>query len=221
MDSLRIDPTDIAIIITILCFGLFSIFRGFVKELFSTIGWVAAIILAIYLTPLISLKIEETLPSIPQNSLLIGILIVFFVYVLFRILGAKLQKNFVSGNLNAINRSLGFLLGIAKGYAVICLILFVTKLFLKGDQYPIWMSSSKSFPLIESTTMALTSKLPTYLKKKLGEGSIQSFEAETEAKFENLNLPKLKRSYSKNDTTYNRDQRKLMDRKFKKLQSSQ
>ena len=189
MDSLRIDPTDIAIIITILCFGLFSIFRGFVKELFSTIGWVAAIILAIYLTPLISLKIEETLPSIPHNSLLIGIVIVFFVYVLFRILGVKLQKNFVSGNLNAINRSLGFLLGIAKGYAVICLILFVTKLFLKGDQYPIWMSSSKSFPLIESTTIALTSKLPMYLKKKLGEGSIRSFEAETEAGHERCRGP--------------------------------
>jgi membrane protein required for colicin V production len=221
MDFLRIDPTDIAIIITIFCFGLFSIFRGFVKEFFSTIGWVAAVILAIYLTPLISLKIDETLPSIPHNSLLIGILIVFFVYVLFRILGAKLQKNFVSGNLNTINGSLGFLLGIAKGYAVICLILFVTKLFLKGDQYPIWMSSSKSFPLIESTTMALTAKLPMYLKKKLGEGSIRSFEAETKAKFENLNLPKLKSSYSKNDTTYNRDQRKLMDRKFKQLRSSQ
>jgi len=221
MDSLRIDPTDIAIIITILCFGLFSIFRGFVKELFSTIGWVVAIISAIYLTPLISLKIEETLPSIPHNSLLIGILIVFFVYVLFRILGAKLQKNFVSGNLNAINRSLGFLLGIAKGYAVICLILFITKLFLKGDEYPIWMSSSKSFPLIESSTMALTSKMPMYLQKQLGEGSRRNFKTETKAKFENLNLPKLKRSYSKNDTTYNKDQRKLMDRKFKKLQSSQ
>ena len=221
MDSLRIDPTDLAIIITIFCFGLFSIFRGFVKELFSIIGWVAAILLAIYSTPLISPKIEETLPSIPHISLLIGILKVFFVYVLFRILGVKLQKIYISGNLNAINRSLGFLLGIAKGYAVICLILFVTKLFLKEDQYPIWMSSSKSFPLIESTTMALTSKLPMHLKKKLGGGSIRSFEAETKAKFENLNLPKLKRSYSKNDTTYNRDQRTLMDKKFKQLRSSQ
>jgi hypothetical protein len=112
-------------------------------------------------------------------------------------------------------------LGIAKGYAVICLILFVTKLFLKEDQYPIWMSGSKSFPLIESTTMALTSKLPMHLKKKLGGGSIRSFKAETKAKFENLNLPKLKRSYSKNDTTYNRDQRTLMDKKFKQLRSSQ
>ena len=63
MDSLRIDPTDIAIIITILCFGLFSIFRGFVKELFSIIGWVAAILLAIYSTPLISPKIQELLNS--------------------------------------------------------------------------------------------------------------------------------------------------------------
>ena len=137
MDSLRIDPTDLAIIITILCFGLFSIFQGFIKELFSIIGWITAILLAIYSTPLISPKIEESLPSVPYISPLIAILIVFFVYALFRILGVKLQKNIIRGNLNAINRSLGFLLGIAKGYAVICLILFITKLFLKGDQYPI------------------------------------------------------------------------------------
>ena len=68
MDSLRIDPTDIAIIITILCFGLFSIFRGFVKEFFSTIGWVAAVILAIYLTPLISLKIDDVVGAIPVHG---------------------------------------------------------------------------------------------------------------------------------------------------------
>ena len=35
MDILTIDPTDLVILIIIFCFGLFSLFRGFTKELIS------------------------------------------------------------------------------------------------------------------------------------------------------------------------------------------
>ena len=221
MDILTIDPTDLVILIIIFCFGLFSLFRGFIKELFSIIGWIFAIILATSYTPFVLSKIQVMLPSISLSPLIAGVLIALIVYILFRILGGLSQKKLAKANLSAINRSLGFLLGVAKGFALVCITIFITKTFLNEAEYPKWLRTSKSLPLIESMTMFAASQLPMYLQKNFEKKPIDSFKTETKMKFESLNLPKLKQGYSHKDTAYNENQRLLMDKKFKKINPSQ
>jgi membrane protein required for colicin V production len=221
MDILTIDPTDLVILIIIFCFGLFSLFRGFIKELFSIVGWIFAIILATSYTPFVLSKIQVMLPSISLSPLIAGVLIALIVYILFRILGGLFQKKLGKANVSAINRSLGFLLGVAKGFALVCITIFITKTFLNEAEYPKWLRTSKSLPLIESMTMFAASKLPMYLQKNFEKKPIDSFKTETKMKFESLNLPKLKQGYSHKDTAYNENQRLLMDKKFRKINPSQ
>ena len=221
MDILTIDPTDLVILIIIFCFGLFSLFRGFIKELFSIIGWIFAIILATSYTPFVLSKIQVMLPSFSLSPLIAGVLIALIVYILFRILGGLFQTRLGKANVSAINRSLGFLLGMAKGFALVCITVFITKTFLNEVEYPKWLRTSKSFPLIESMTMFAASQLPMYLQKNFEKKPIDSFKTETKMKFESLNLPKLKQGYSHKDTAYNENQRLLMDKKFRKIYPSQ
>ena len=221
MDILTIDPTDLVILIIIFCFGLFSLFRGFTKELISIISWIFAILLAISFTPFVLSKIQVMLPSISLSPLIAGVLIALIVYILFRILGGLSQKKLAKANLSAINRSLGFLLGVAKGFALVCITIFITKTFLNETEYPSWLRTSKSLPLIESTTMFVASQLPMYLRKNFEQKPIDSFKTETKMKFESLNLPKLKQGYSHKDTVYNEKQRLLMDKEFRKINPSQ
>ena len=221
MDILTIDPTDLVILIIIFCFGLFSLFRGFIKELFSIVGWIFAIILATSYTPFVLSKIQVMLPSISLSPLIAGVLIALIVYILFRILGGLFQKKLGKANVSAINRSLGFLLGVAKGFALICITIFITKTFLNEAEYPKWLRTSKSLPLIESMTMFAASQLPMYLQKNFEKKPIDSFKTETKMKFESLNLPKLKQGYSHKDTAYNENQRLLMDKKFRKINPPQ
>ncbi len=221
MDILTIDPTDLVILIIIFCFGLFSLFRGFIKELFSIIGWIFAIILATSYTPFVLSKIQVMLPSFSLSPLIAGVLIALIVYILFRILGGLFQKRLGKANVSAINRSLGFLLGMAKGFALVCITIFITKTFLNEAEYPKWLRTSKSLPLIESMTMFAASQLPMYLQKNFEKKPIDSFKTETKMKFESLNLPKLKQGYSHKDTAYNENQRLLMDKKFRKINPSQ
>ena len=105
MDILTIDPTDLVILIIIFCFGLFSLFRGFIKELFSIIGWIFAIILATSFTPFVLSKIQVVLPSISLRPLIAGVLIVLIVYILFRIIGNLFQKRLGKANISAIDRN--------------------------------------------------------------------------------------------------------------------
>ena len=221
MDILTIDPTDLAILIIIFCFGFFSLFRGFIKELFSIIGWIFAVLVAIYFTPFVLSKVQVVLPSFSLSPLIAGVLIALVVYILFRILGGLFQKRLGKANISAVNRSLGFLLGLAKGFALVCITIFITKTFLNEAEYPNWLRTSKSLPLIESTAMFAASQLPMYLRKNFKQKPIDSFKTETKMKFESLNLPKLKQGYSHKDTAYNENQRLLMDKKFRKINPSQ
>ena len=221
MDILTIDPTDLIILIIIFCFGLFSLFRGFIKELLSIISWIFAIILATSYTPFVLSKIQVILPSFSLSPLIPGVLIALIVYILFRILGGLFQKRLGKANVSAINRSLGFLLGMAKGFALVCITVFITKTFLNEAEYPKWLRTSKSLPLLESMTMFAASQLPMYLQKNFEKKPIDSFKTETKMKFESLNLPKLKQGYSHKDTAYNENQRLLMDKKFRKIDPSQ
>ena len=221
MDILTIDPTDLVILIIIFCFGLFSLFRGFIKELFSIIGWIFAVLVAIYFTPFVLSKVQVVLPSFSLSPLIAGVLIALVVYILFRILGGLFQKRLGKANISAVNRSLGFLLGVAKGFALVCITIFITKTFLNEAEYPKWLRTSKSLPLIESMTMFAASQLPMYLQKNFEKKPIDSFKTETKMKFESLNLPKLKQGYSHKDTVYNKNQRLLMDKEFRKINPSQ
>ena len=200
---------------------MFSLFRGFIKELFSIVGWIFAIILATAYTPFVLSKLQVMLPSISLSPLIAGVLIALIVYILFRILGGLFQKKLGKANVSAINRSLGFLLGVAKGFALVCITIFITKTFLNEAEYPKWLRTSKSLPLIESMTMFAASHLPMYLQKNFEKKPIDSFKTETKMKFESLNLPKLKQGYSHKDTVYNEQQRLLMDREFRKINPSQ
>ena len=217
MDILTTDPTDLVILIIIFCFGLFSLFRGFIRELFSIIGWIFAIILATSYTPFVLSKIQVMLPSFSLSPLIAGVLIALIVYILFRILGGLFQTRLGKANVSVINRSLGFLLGMAKGFAIVCITIFITKTFLNEAEYPKWLRTSKSLPLIESMTMFAASQLPMYLQKNFEKKPIDSFKTETKMKFESLNLPKLKQGYSHKDTVYNEKQRLLMDKEFRKI----
>ena len=221
MDILTIDPTDLASLIIIFCFGFFSLFRGFIRELFSIIGWIFAVLVAIYFTPFVLSKVQFVLPSFSLSPLIAGVLIALVVYILFRILGGLFQKRLGKANISAVNRSLGFLLGLAKGFALVCITIFITKTFLNEAEYPNWLRTSKSLPLIESTTMFAASQLPMYLRKNFKQKPIDSFKTETKMKFESLNLPKLKQGYSHKDTVYNKNQRLLMDKEFRKINPSQ
>ena len=221
MDILTIDPTDLVILIIIFCFGLFSLFRGFIKELFSIIGWIVAILLAVFFTPFVLSEIQVVLPSIGFSPLVFGALIALIIYILFRVLGGLFQKRLAKANISAINRSLGFLLGVAKGYALVCITVFITRAFLIEAEYPNWLRTSKSLPLMESTTMFVASQFPMYLQKNFEKKPIDSFKKETKMKFESLNLPKLKEGYFQKDTVYNRNQRQLMDKKFQQINPSQ
>ena len=104
--------------------ALLSVFRGFVREFLSLVAWAAAGWLAMRYAATLSVVLETSVPVPSARILITGAAI--FVVVLF---GTGVLNYFIglfikSTGLSATDRALGMLFGIARGLAIVLVLVF-------------------------------------------------------------------------------------------------
>lgn len=131
-------------------FILLGLLRGFVREVFSIINWIAASIATIYLRPVISGMILEKI-NIPivadliSNSFLFTTTLIIVSIITSNI--ARIFRNSVPG---PVNVTLGAGFGMVKGYLLSALI-FATVFNIYGGSDlservgPEWLQSSQTY----------------------------------------------------------------------------
>ena len=139
MDIVGINPVDVVLAAIVLLSAFFAFYRGFLREALAIAGWIGAGAVTWryfadareWLAPYIA---HETLLSAAAGGgVFLGSLVVFWLAIHFIV--ARVQNS----PLNALDRSLGFLFGLARGVAVIAL------LFLFG-RYTFWNEGEKTAP---------------------------------------------------------------------------
>ena len=114
MDNLPVNVTDIAIIAVVLLSGILAFARGFFREVLSIGSWVAAFFAALYLYPVAAPDVRPRLGWGDMAALAAGIA-VFVVSVIVMSLVTHYGAAALQGSgLSAVDRSLGFLFGIAR-----------------------------------------------------------------------------------------------------------
>ncbi|MBH66904.1 MAG: hypothetical protein CMM58_00975 [Rhodospirillaceae bacterium] len=210
MGEMWMHPTDIAIIIIILISGFLSFFRGFSKEVLSIIAWLAAFLAGIFSAPYLSPELTNLLPNITYAPWITGICVGLLVLIFVSLISLKIQKKIYLNELTAINRSLGFLFGLIRGFLIVCLSFIAIQWLLNGEKNPEWISNSKSFPLIQNSVRSILKLVPMTVR-----GTLKVLEPVPEQKgkanaFEQLNLPPIKQNKPLNESGYSKEQRKLM-----------
>ena len=217
MDFSWIHPTDLAIMMMIIGSGFFSFFRGFAKEIVSIITWLAAITAGIVLTPHLTTKLLDFVPNFEYAEWIIGFLVGLFVLVFLTFICNRIRKRAKLDEYPSINRSLGFLYGILKGFLIIGFCFITIKWFLNGQKYPDWISNSKSFPLIEKSVNLALTPLPKNIKNAFEKLNLDVQNRPQSSRFESLNLPSIRTNKKDGDKGYSSEQRKLMDNRIKGL----
>lgn len=147
---------------------LFAIFRGFIGSFLSLIGWVASIYLTYLTYPHISALVEAKLHNkilaliFGHASLLIGYLIVFGI---FNTIASKVLTPLTKG---ALDKLLGALFGVLRGYIIVSFIFFALNSALiafrgssslseiSNNDMPNWMKEAQSLPhLLEGQAMII------------------------------------------------------------------
>jgi membrane protein required for colicin V production len=217
MSSLLLTITDAAVVIIILISCLLSFFRGFQKEIFSLIAWSAALIFGIYGSNFLSPHFSNLETKISIIHWISGGLIGFIVLVLMTLFNHYLSKQFYFNYLNAINRSLGFLFGLARGFFLVSLAFLVIQSFISKNTNSAWIEKSKSRVLLQHGAGAIIYLIPKQINERLNEIGIIIDKPQGPLIFQNLNLPKIKPIAPNSTPGYTSDQRAIMHNTIKKL----
>src|SRR5947199_8342680 len=160
------NPLDIGVIAVIVLSAIFAFARGFVREALSIVAWVGAAAITVYgFVPVLGLVdplVKNPLLSqlIAGFGLFVGSLIVLTIATSF------IARMVRASALSPIDRTLGFVFGLARGAFLVCLAYLLLDISVQPGERPAWIREAKSAPYLHQGADVLRQFLPESLKIK-------------------------------------------------------
>lgn len=160
MNNLPVSALDLVVLGVVLISALLAAVRGFTREVLAIASWVAAAAAAYALHPAVLPFAKEYIPN-AQLVLAASIAAVFLgTLVIVSFITVKLSDLILDSRIGALDRTLGFLFGAARGL-LIAVIAFVFFDKLVGEkQQPDWVRTAKLRPVLKETGDQIMALLP-------------------------------------------------------------
>ena len=145
--------------------GLLAMVRGFSREVLSVGSWIAAAVAAFYFYNLLSPMVGQYTASFSDSKTLADIAaagVIFIVtLIVVSLLTMKIADVIVDSRIGALDRSLGFAFGAARGMLLVVVpLMFYNWLVPDVDKQPSWIAQSKAKPMLESIGESIVQMLP-------------------------------------------------------------
>jgi membrane protein required for colicin V production len=149
---------DVILIAIMLISGFLAMVRGFTREVLSIFSWAVAAVAALYLTPKYANLLEPYVgnPSIAQIAFAAAVFILTLIIV--SLITFRISDSVLDSRVGALDRSFGFIFGLVRGFLLVAIV-FILFNALARDQ-PEWVRNARSYPILQSTQVAIESLLP-------------------------------------------------------------
>lgn len=139
--------------------AMLAMVRGFSREVLSIASWAAAAVAAYFfypsVTPLLAPYIDnETIAMVAAAAI-----VFFLALIVVTVITMKIADFIIDSRVGALDRTLGFLYGAARGILVVAVALLFFN-WLVGENQPTWVAEAKSRPLLEGIGQSLQNLLP-------------------------------------------------------------
>ena len=139
--------------------AMLAMVRGLSREILSVVSWAAAAAAAFFfykpVLPYVQPYVESDKIAMAASA---GIVFVIALIVV-SVITMKLADWIIDSRIGALDRTLGFLYGAARGILVVAVALLFFN-WLAGAKAPAWIANAKSRPLLETIGAKLESLLP-------------------------------------------------------------
>ncbi len=201
---------DLSILIFILLSALFAFLRGFSQEFLSLLSWTGSFFGSYFFASYFINDINKFF----GNLILSSVIAYFFVFIVLLFFLSFLTKRFSqtikSSDVGMVDRTLGFLFGILRGYFIVSLGLFSFNFFYDGNKIK-WIDDSKiNFVVLLTNSKVLdflseNSEYSKKIKKEIEKKSNQLFEKSVDSHL------KLRNHSEKEEELYNEKDRGNLD----------
>jgi membrane protein required for colicin V production len=151
---------DIFLLAVMLISGLLAMIRGFMREVLSIAAWAGAALVTLF-------AYSKVLPTAKQyfnndivaagvtvGALFLGTLIIV------SILTVRISDKILDSRIGALDRTLGFLFGLARGLIIVVVAFIFFDWLVPAKSQPTWVSGAKSRLVLQGTGQWLMSLLP-------------------------------------------------------------
>jgi membrane protein required for colicin V production len=217
METLPVNAVDVLVVLVLVISALIAFLRGFAHELLSIVSWVGAIFATLYGFPLAQPHARAIIPIELLADVIAGVVIFIVVLVILSI-ATRVVANFIQeSSLGALDRSLGLVFGLLRGFVLVCLAWLALDWLLPRDDWPGWVEQAKTRPALNWGSGILVSLAPEELRKdgeQAADEAIRNLEQlrDAEEAFESLNNALSKSGEKSSPDGYNQDQRQELDR---------
>lgn len=111
-------------ILLVFAFGVYQ--KGFIKEVFSKLAFIAGGVVGVFFSPYFAFNVLKPIVSIKNNFILyiISFVCLFsIIYLIIKIIGCMVGMIFEFPILKSLDRSLGVILGLLEGSIIVFLII--------------------------------------------------------------------------------------------------
>lgn len=144
-----LNPADLCVLGVLLISGLWAMMRGFVREVLGVVGWVGAAFAALYLFPLADPLMRQLITIDWMADAATGIAIFLISLILLSMVSGAISSRIRSSGFNPLDRTLGFVYGLARGAVLVCLAYFLWIQVFKPTEDPPVIASARLLPAVQ------------------------------------------------------------------------
>lgn len=158
---------DIAVVLVILLSAGLAFVRGFVREALALGTWLLAIYLGFTQYPLLAPYLEQKVSNPNIRDFLAGIGVFAGVMIVLIPIGFFVRSFIKGENVTAIDRSLGFVFGAARGFLLISIIYLIVSWLVPEEKQPEWLKEANTRPILVYGADMVRAAIPAEQRKML------------------------------------------------------
>lgn len=213
------NAADLAVLGFVLLSGLWAFFRGFVREVLGVIAWVGAALITIWGFPYARPYLRELISIQLVADVVTGLSLFIISLVLLALISGAISNRVRGSGLSALDRSLGFLFGLVRGAALVCIAYLVMEWAVPPAEQPRWVTTARTLPFIEKGAAVLAKLVPGDIRAQgaaaVGRASREAEEKLNAAKvLRDLNSPEPKSDASRDAGSYTPQERRALEQRI-------
>ena len=152
---------DLGLIAIILISALLSMVRGFTREVLAIGSWAAAAAAAYFFYPnLVPYVSQYLIKKEPLPAVISAAAIFFVALIVVSILTVRISDAILDSKVGALDRSLGFVFGAARGFLLGVVAFAIFNWLVAEKQQPEWVKDAKTRPILTQTADRIIALLP-------------------------------------------------------------